>query len=216
MMLSTPAPRRHAMSAASVEQPFDADEPFSLTAIADEIMERHPGYRVEIIGGNLLVTPSPDGAHARALTTLMLPFVAAGLHDSETEVLQGIGLWLPIEPEDYAIPDLSIVDADFEDHHVENNAYDPVCFRLVLEVTSRNWKNDLKTKVAAYARAGVPVYVIVDRKHQRLHVLTDPNGDDYANHRPHARGEVVTLPDSIGAKVTLDVTEILKAGRPKK
>jgi hypothetical protein len=44
------------MSAASVEQPFDADEPFSLTAIADEIMERHPGYRVEIIGGHLLVT----------------------------------------------------------------------------------------------------------------------------------------------------------------
>jgi hypothetical protein len=55
MMLSTPAPRRHAMSAASVEQPFDADEPFSLTAIADEVMERHPGYRVEIVGGHLLV-----------------------------------------------------------------------------------------------------------------------------------------------------------------
>ncbi|MFF9089395.1 hypothetical protein ACF1BE_23820 [Streptomyces sp. NPDC014991] len=31
------------MSAASVEQPpFHDDEPFSLTAIAEEIMERHP------------------------------------------------------------------------------------------------------------------------------------------------------------------------------
>lgn len=48
------------MSAASIEQPF------SLTAIADEIMERHPGYRVEIIGGHLLATPSPDAPHARA------------------------------------------------------------------------------------------------------------------------------------------------------
>ncbi|MFJ2019986.1 Uma2 family endonuclease [Streptomyces nodosus] len=203
------------MSAASVEQPFDDDRPFTLTAIADEIMERHPGYRVEIIGGNLLVTPAPDVPHARALTKLMRPFIAAGLDDGETEVLQGIGIWLPTDTEDYAIPDLAVVDADIEDHLVENNAYDPVCFRLVLEVTSGNWKNDLRTKVTAYAEARVPVYVVVDRRHQRLHVLTDPAGDTYENHRVHAPGEVVALPDTIGAKVGLDVGQILKAGQKK-
>ena len=48
----------------------------------------------------------------------------------------------------------------------------------MLEVTSSNWKADLKTKIAAYAEAQVPVYVIVDRKHERLHVLTDPAGGD--------------------------------------
>jgi Uma2 family endonuclease len=194
------------MSGATVEQRFHGDEP-------DEISERHPGYRVEIIGGHLLVSPTRDGAHARVLTRLMRSFIAAGLHDGETEVLQGVGLWLPLEDEDYAIPDLVVVDADIDEHHVENSAYDPVCFRLVLEVTSKNWKNDLKTKVAAYARANIPVYVIVDRKHQRLHVLTDPVGDRYENHRPHAPGELVTLPDSLGAKVTLDVDEILGAGQ---
>jgi Uma2 family endonuclease len=214
MMLSTPALGRHAMSAASVEQPDD-DRPFTLTAIADEIMERHPGYRVEIIEGLLLVTPAPDGAHARALTKLMSPFIDAGLDGGEAEVLQGIGLWLPADAEDYAVPDLSVVDAGFEDHLVENNAYDPVCFRLVLEVTSGNWKNDLKTKVAAYAEARVPVYVVVDRKHQRLHVLSDPAGDTYENHRVHAPGEIVALPDTIGVKVSLDVGQILKAGQKK-
>ena len=117
---------------------------------------------------------------------------------------------------DYAIPDLALVDADFEDHFVENNSYEPVCFRLVLEVTSSNWKADLQTKVAAYAEAKVPVYVVVDRKHQRLHVLTDPEGNTYATHRLHAPGELVTLPDSLGAKVTLDVAEILEAGRSKR
>ena len=150
------------MSAASVEQPFDDDQPFSLTAIADEIMERHPGYRVEIIGGHLLVTPAPDAAHARALTKLMRPFIAAGLDDGETEVLQSVGLWLPTGAEDYTIPDLVVVDADIDDHLVENNAYEPTCFRLVLEVTSSNWKDDVKTKAAAYAQAKIPVYVIVD------------------------------------------------------
>ncbi|MFI7500294.1 Uma2 family endonuclease [Streptomyces sp. NPDC049687] len=202
------------MSAASVEQPH-TDEPFSLTAIADEIMERHPGYRVEIIGGHLLVTPSPDAPHARVLTKLMRPFIAAGLDDGETEVLQNVGLWLPTGEEDYAIPGLVIVDSDIDDHLVENNAYDPAPFRLVLEVTSGNWKDDLKTKVAAYAQARVPVYVVVDRKHQRVHVLTQPTVGGYEGHQFYAPGQSLTLPDSIGAKVTLNATEILAAGRPR-
>ncbi|MEU2711025.1 Uma2 family endonuclease [Streptomyces sp. NPDC007205] len=203
------------MSAASVEQPFDADEPFSLTAIADEIMERHPGYRVEIIGGHLLVTPSPDAPHAIVLTDLMIPFLAAGLHGAESKVVQGVAIKLPTGAEDYCIPDLAVVDGDINDHFIENNAYAPICFRLVLEVTSSNWRDDLKTKVGAYAEAKVPVYLVVDRKHQRLHVLTDPDGSEYTSHRVHAPGETVTLPDSVGAEVTLDVEQIIKAGQKK-
>ncbi|MFE1879777.1 Uma2 family endonuclease [Streptomyces diastatochromogenes] len=201
------------MSAAAVERP-SGDRP--LIAAANRIMERFPGYRVEIIGCQILVSPPADAPHARALTELMRPFIVAGLADGETEVLQGIGLWLPAGGEDYAIPDLVVVDADLEEHFVENNCYDPVCFRLVLEVTSSNYGTDLRTKVAAYAEAKVPVYVIVDRKHQRLHVLTDPAGNKYENHRPHAPGETVTLPDSLGAMVTLDVAEILEAGRSRR
>jgi Uma2 family endonuclease len=202
------------MSAAAVEQPFD-DEPFSLTAIADEIMERHPGYRVEIIGGHLLVTPSPDATHARALTQIMIPFIAAGLHGAETEVLQNVGLWLPTGEDDYVIPDLVIVDSDIDDHFVRNNAYDPACFRLVLEVTSGNWKDDVKTKVPAYGEAMIPVYVVVDRKHQRVHVLTGPKKGGYDNHQFYAPGQSFTLPYSIGAEVTLSAAEILAAGRPR-
>ncbi|QEV45917.1 Uma2 family endonuclease [Streptomyces vinaceus] len=82
---------------------------------------------------------------------------------------------------------------------------------MVLEVTSSNYQADLRTKVRAYANAEVPVYVIVDRRHDRLHVLTDPAQDEYATHRVHAPGELVTLPESIGAKVTLDVEAVLTA-----
>ncbi|MFC3578391.1 Uma2 family endonuclease [Streptomyces yaanensis] len=200
------------MSAAPVEQPH-GDRP--LVAEANRIMDRLPGHRVEIIEGQILVTPPPDIAHSRALKKLARPFEAAGLDEDETEVHQGIGVWLPDGPEDYAIPDLCIVEASIDEHLIENNCFDPVAFRLVLEVTSSNWKADLRTKVKAYASAKIPVYVIVDRKHQRLHVLTDPAGDKYENHRPYAPGEIVTLPDSIGAKVSLDVDEILKAGTPR-
>ncbi len=200
------------MSAASVERPHDDR---SLIAEANRLADRNPGYRVEIIGGLIVVSQPPDGAHAAALTDLMVPFIAAGLHGTESMVLQGIGLWLSSGAEDYAIPDLALVDADFQEHLVENACYDPIAFRLVLEVTSSNYQSDLRTKVAAYAGAAVPVYVIVDRWHQRLHVLTDPSTGEYANHRIHAPGELVALPDTLGAKVTLDVAEILKAGQPQ-
>lgn len=92
----------------------------------------------------------------------------------------------------------------------------PACFRLVLEVTSWNRRDDLKTKVAAYARTKVPVYVIVDREHQRVHVLTEPVVGGYDNHQFYAPGQSVTLPDVIGAKATLEAAEILAAGRPRK
>ncbi|MFD7815829.1 Uma2 family endonuclease [Streptomyces sp. NPDC059785] len=199
------------MSAASVERPH-ADRP--LIAEANRLWDSlAPGYRVEIIGGQILVTPPPDGPHSEALTDLMVPFLTAGLHGVESKVVQGIGLWLPTGTEDYAIPDLALVDADYRDHYVENNCYDPVCFRLVLEVTSSNYRTDLRDKVKAYAAAKIPVYLIVDRRHQRLHVLTGPAGDEYENHRPYSPGETVTLPKDVGAEVTLDVDAILKAGR---
>ncbi|MGW7254125.1 Uma2 family endonuclease [Streptomyces sp. NPDC054834] len=205
------------MSAAPVEYPErqPGNRAMTLLEAADVLVQRLPGYRVEIIGGQILVTPPPDGPHGEALTELMLPFVAAGLHSNESKLIQGIGVWLPDGPEDYAIPDFSVVDGDYREHVVENSSYDPSCFRLVLEVTSSNYRQDLRTKVTAYAQAKIPVYVIVDRKHQRVHVLTDPTGSEYKNHRPYAPGEIAALPDSIGAKVTLDVDQILKAGQKK-
>ncbi len=202
------------MSAAAVEHPCD-DEPEPMLVTANHLMGQLPGYRVEIIGGVITVAPPPDGPHANALTTLMIPFLAAGLHGEETKVLQGIGMWLPGGPEDYAIPDLAIVDADFDDHLLANHCYDPAVFRLVLEVTSSNYRNDLRNKVASYAEAKIPVYVIVDRKHSRLHVLTEPTGCSYDSHEVYAPGQTAALPDSVGAEVTLDVAELVKAGRPR-
>lgn len=203
------------MSAAAAEHPWDSSQESQLAA-ADRLMEQLPGFRVEIIGGVITVAPPPDGDHASVLTDVMISFLAVGAHGQESRVLQNVGLWLPADSEDFAIPDLALVDADFEEHLIQYNCYDPAVFRLVLEVTSSNYQQDLRNKVTAYADAKIPVYVIVDRKHGRLHVLTDPVAGDYTSHRIHAPGEHVVLPDSIDAEVKLDVSAVLRAGEPKK
>ncbi|MEV0370434.1 Uma2 family endonuclease [Streptomyces sp. NPDC050636] len=179
----------------------------------DWLMERVPGARFEVIGGEICVTPLPDGPHQAVLTDLLLRFMAAGLHNDTSEVLQKIAVWLPGGPSDFAIPDLSLVEP-FDDRMIEFNCYDPAIFRLVLEVTANNYGNELRSKVAAYALAKIPVYVIVNRWDDRIHVLTDPSGDTYRDHRVHASGERISLPESIGAEVTLDVEAILDAARP--
>lgn len=208
------------MSAAPVEYPAypNEDGPLTLLEAANRLAEQAPGYRVEIIGGQLTATPPADIPHSRVLNKITRPFVAAGLDDGETEVHQGIGLWLPDGPDgpdDFAVPDLVVVDADSDEHLIRSNCYDPVVFRLVLEVTSSNYNTDLRSKVGAYASAMIPVYVIVNRQHQRIHVLTDPQAGAYGSHRIYAPGELATLPDTLGAKVTLDVEELLAAGRPQ-
>lgn len=77
-------------------------------------------------------------------------------------------------------------------------------------------RTDLRHKVTAYAQAKIPVYVIVDRKHGRLHVLTEPLPGGYDRHEVYAPGQEAPLPASIGAELSLDVDEIVRAGRPKR
>ncbi|MCG6492817.1 Uma2 family endonuclease [Kitasatospora sp. A2-31] len=196
------------MSAAAVEEPME--QPTLLEA-AELISHQFAGHRVEIVGSQITVTPPPNASHGKSLSRLMRVLFAAGLDGDEVEVLQNVGIWLPDGPSDYAVPDLSIVDADIDDHLIEYNCYDPAVFRLVLEVTSSNLSDDLKKKPFAYASAGVPVYVIVDRTNRRVMVLTDPQDGEYRVHAVHHPGQSFTLPESIGAAVTLSVDDVLAA-----
>ncbi|MFB9371270.1 Uma2 family endonuclease [Kitasatospora sp. NPDC001664] len=190
------------MSAVAAEQPHP-----TLLEAADMISDQLVGHRVEIIGGQITVTPPADGPHGEVLTDLV--FALAPLHGEECRLIQAMGIWLPAGPSDYAIPDLSVVDADYRDHEVAHKCYDPAVFRMVVEVTSSNLGDDLKKKPAAYAGAGVPVYVIVDRTNEKVLVLTDPADGEYRVHAVRHRGQSFTLPESVGAPVTLSVDAML-------
>ncbi|MEU8924724.1 Uma2 family endonuclease [Kitasatospora sp. NPDC048545] len=141
------------MSAAAVEEPF---EQMTLLESAELISKQLPGHRVEIIGSEITVTPTPDMSHDRSVRRFDRAFNRAGLDGGETEVWQNIGIWLPDGPFDYAQPDLAITDADCDDRVLDYGAYDPAIFRLVLEVTSAALCSDLTRKSAANAMAGVP------------------------------------------------------------
>ncbi|MCC0096397.1 hypothetical protein K7B10_16700 [Streptomyces flavotricini] len=57
------------MSAAPGEQPYGEPEPErTLLEEANVLMERLPGYRVEIIGGQIPVSPPADGRPGELVT----------------------------------------------------------------------------------------------------------------------------------------------------
>jgi Uma2 family endonuclease len=187
-------------------RPVPEETPVSLIDIAEYAAQSLPHHRVEILEGQLLVTPAADGPHGLALTDLTLAFAA--LHRKDAYVIQGIGLWLP-SGDDHAVPDLAVVDKEFRDHEIKYKCYDPAVFRLVLEITSTNWRDDVERKPDAYAGAGVPVYVICDREHGEVIVCTDPRGGEYRTRSVYRKGETFVLPESIGAKVELEVDGLL-------
>jgi Uma2 family endonuclease len=181
----------------------------TLGEAADQLARALPGHRVEILQGRLTVTPPPDGSHALALTKLGRAFDRAGLVEAGYEYVQGVGLWLPTLPEDFAIPDFSVVDPDFRDAHITKNYYAPNVFRMVVEMTSSNWSDDLGPKVECYAQAGLPVYLIADRKHDEVLLYTDPADGEYSDPLRFKRGQTVPVPESVGVTLELAVDTLL-------
>ncbi|MDK9499430.1 Uma2 family endonuclease [Streptomyces katrae] len=176
---------------------------------ADRLSKELPGHRVEILQGRLTVTPPADGPHAESLMWLGEEFFTAGARQAGLKYLQAIGLWLPSGADDHAIPDFSVLDADYRDAHVTKNCYAPHVFRLVVEVTSSNWSDDLGTKVDCYAQAGIPVYLVADRRHDEAVLYTDPRGGEYRSRKAFKRGTSVPLPESIGISLELSVDRLL-------
>jgi Uma2 family endonuclease len=181
----------------------------TLGEAADQLSRALPGHRVEILQGRLTVTPPPDGSHALSLTWLVEAFGGAGARKAGLRYVQGIGLWLPTVADDYSIPDFSVVDEDFRDALVQKNCYAPNVFRLVVEVTSSNWSDDLGPKVECYAEAGIPVYIVVDRKHDEVLLYQDPVNGKYDVPHRFKRGQDFPVPESVGVTLGLCVDTLL-------
>jgi Uma2 family endonuclease len=89
---------------------------------------------------------------------------------------------------------------------------DPEGVLMTVEITSYDGdtdRRDRQEKPAAYAAAGIPVYLLIDRDLCELvvHTSPDPNTGRYRDLHTAPFGEQVTLPDPVG--ITLE-TEILK------
>lgn len=128
--------------------------------------------RWEIIGGSLIVSPSPIGRHQHVIFNLAVQLRAAKRDD--TVVVISPWDWR-YNDRDVVIPDLTVVgEGDFD---LDGPLRAPAVPLLVVEVLSQsNRMYDLTLKRELYQSIGVPAYWVVDPDAMTLTALRFAGG----------------------------------------
>ncbi|MFC8239730.1 Uma2 family endonuclease [Streptomyces chartreusis] len=162
------------------------------------------GWRVELIEGEIYVTPPANGEHEEIVSEVT-DQVSERRRDRSLRNYTGIGLNVPgASDTGHVEPDLVIAPkGSFDD---QEQWHDPASVLLVAEVTSTSTaERDRAKKIHGYARAGIPVYLLIDREEGEITVYSDPSGDAYTQNPKYKLGLAVPLPEPLGFE--LDTAE---------
>ncbi|MFD3704769.1 Uma2 family endonuclease [Nocardia sp. NPDC058658] len=174
-------------------------------AIAAAVERTTDALQLEYIDGKLGFKTAPDGDHNRIINWLLLLLMplAPGLF-----LHQGQGLKINEYRDSRARPDEVVAPLDaFVGHGEWAPSRDTV---MAVEVTSHDSdtnKRDRVEKPTAYAEAGIPLYLLVDRDTAEIVLYSEPDGGRYQETRRYAFGRAVPLPDPIS--ITVDTTPLL-------
>lgn len=207
------------------------DTPYNLwmrDELADFLDLPHDGTRVEIIGGEIIVSPGPDMAHNYIVQDVADAFAIARTRDMSFPwrciATQDLNL---SEIHDGYIPDLCVLEKSTADEtrRAQLKKALPTHLELVLEVTSPSNAADdrrpgrrrtVATKWNGYARVGIPYYLLVDRdpKAARTTLFTDPDKatGEYREAAIWEFGDTVKLPEPFGVEIPTDEWEPWQGG----
>ncbi|MDQ1009878.1 Uma2 family endonuclease [Streptomyces sp. V4I23] len=193
-----PEPQGWRPSTMSVQPPMrPRPRPGNLRELAETI-ESATGLRVQIVGGSLVMSPTPRGKHAGVIYRLeetIRPRLPKSLVAVEMASIE-----MPEDPDDYVTPDLTVCPAEFltSDHWL----IDPHDVELAVEVISQSEKaRDIRQKSDWYAVAGVRALLVVDPRHGTWALHTSPSNGSYQDTLPGKYGEEIPLPDPLALSV---------------
>lgn len=155
------------------------------------------GFRAELIEGEIVVTPPPDGNHEICISKIVRQVMKRAR--VEMDFSGNKGLKLPsggLSPKTHAIPDGTFAPVElglFYDAEPWMPCGDGIA--LVVEVTSTRPQRDREGKRRCYAVGGIPLYLLVDRGASSLTLFSAPEGGDYRQLSTVPFGKPLTLPE---------------------
>ena len=158
-----------------------------------------PEDKLELLDGELIDMAPQKSRHATAVTLVADALRPIFQADHTLRVQLPFCLDDRSEPE----PDIAVVPGsprDYRDAHPANAV-------LIVEVADTTLAYDRTRKLAAYARAGIPEYWILDLTGEKLEVFRQPQGEGYVERRV-LRAEDRVMPPGGGAGA-LSVRELL-------
>ncbi|MEU5664630.1 Uma2 family endonuclease [Streptomyces longwoodensis] len=166
------------------------------------------GFRAELIEGEIVVTPPPDGDHEDYIEVIVSQVYRLSRTDMQFSGNKGLKLASGGAcPKNHVIPD-----GTFAPRHLRlYRGADPwmPCegVAMVLEVTSTKPQADREAKRRCYARGGIPLYLLVDREASSITLFSDPGKDDYREHCTRPLGKQIALPQPFA--FGLDTSDLL-------
>ncbi|MEW9517040.1 Uma2 family endonuclease [Streptomyces tubercidicus] len=162
-------------------------------------MELPEGLHAEIIEGSIEVSPTGRYSHGQ-IANLLRDTLVVFLADSEYVARQDMNV---VHQRKVWIPDLFITLANADEHMTDDGiGVAASAVPLIVEVVSPGHDDKLRDRVRkrrAYARAGIPVYVIIDDydDHGHVTVLTSPSPEEanYGDSMRRPYGTDVTIPE---------------------
>ncbi|MGV9308822.1 MULTISPECIES: Uma2 family endonuclease [unclassified Nonomuraea] len=175
-----------------------------------QICDLLPDHRVEVVDGRIVVSDVPTWDHSKIVSRLLkLIFSVITEHDWEFGEL--VKLFLGPQADRY-IPDLTVVPGDprtWGDDQIY--AQDT---NLVVEVVSPSSVNDDHVvKPREYAKAGVPLYLLIDPARAVVVLFSLPGASGYAQRTQIALGKPLELPQPWA--LTIDTGKLVDPGTPK-
>lgn len=186
------------MTAMPEEPPLVRDDLREAFAALDVL----PGFRAELVDGEIIVSPTPDGQHETIV-------VAVDDWVRETHGLRLHRNLTLISPEGEYVPDgIAAPKGAFAGREWHSK---PDGVLMVLEVTSgrrgdsKAAERDRDPKRRGYAAADIPLYLLIDRLDGKATIFSEPRGDDYTHSASVALGEELPIPEPLGSTLpTID------------
>ena len=182
------------MAIAATERP---DSSQSLAEDRDEVLSAFleldvpEGYRAELIEGEIVVTPPPDGSHEGYVGKVVRQLIRGTAAEIYTAGNKGL-----VTPLGHFIPDCSVgMVGVFE---AMGPWARPDGVLMVVEVTSSRPEKDRDAKRRGYAAAGIPFYLLVDRSQGTVTLFADPRKPEEQDYLTVTRvpfGKPLDLPE---------------------
>ncbi|MFG2224485.1 Uma2 family endonuclease [Streptomyces sp. NPDC048644] len=153
------------------------------------------GFRAELIEGEIVATPPPDGDHEYYLSTVFKQVLRKSatpmdLSGHKGLILSGTGA----RPADHVIPDATFAPEALRLFQGAPPWMPSDGVAMVVEVTSSKPYADRVAKRHGYARAGIPLYLLVDRDKSATTLFSEPEKGDYLTRHTALFGKSIALP----------------------
>ncbi|MFR0352276.1 Uma2 family endonuclease [Streptomyces sediminimaris] len=154
------------------------------------------GFRAELIEGEIVVTPPPDGDHEDCIGLIVNQVIRRSRTEMQFSGNKGLKLRSGNGcPKDHVIPDGMFAPMRLRLYRGADSWMPCDGVTMVLEVTSTKPQADREAKRHSYARGGIPLYLLVDREASSVTLFSDPGKDDYREHCTRPFGRPLSLPE---------------------